>query len=222
MTTPTQLPLIDTSDMIGLHNIFREALSHAPTLVGTTPVDDTTRAELVGSYYDNVLRLLHAHHEGEDELMTPLLAARCEPGEVTDVERIAAQHESMLRDLQVTEECLAVWRRTPAAQQRDHLLAAAAALQTSLTAHLGEEELVILPIAARHLTAAEWAQLPQHGMATFTGDKPWLMMGLVRDQMSPTQAQHMDTSMPAPVAAMWRASGQPTYTSYLTALHTTS
>jgi len=38
----------------------------------TTP----KRAELVGTYYANVLALLHVHHEGEDELLWPRLTER--------------------------------------------------------------------------------------------------------------------------------------------------
>lgn len=37
---------------------------------------DTEQAELVASFHGNVLSLLRAHHEGEDELLTPRLAER--------------------------------------------------------------------------------------------------------------------------------------------------
>jgi hypothetical protein len=60
------LPLADTSDMIGLHRVFRTALDAAPSFVGGVAPGDSTRAETVAMYYEDVLQLLHAHHEGED------------------------------------------------------------------------------------------------------------------------------------------------------------
>lgn len=62
MTEAGALPLADTSDMIGMHRVFRQALAAAPQLVGSTTAGDADRAEVVGTYYDNVLRLLDVHH----------------------------------------------------------------------------------------------------------------------------------------------------------------
>ena len=83
-----QPPLADTSDMARVHQVFREAIAAAPALIGSATARGRERLELVATYYRNVLALLHAHHDGEDELIWPLLIERA-PDEADDVRRIA-------------------------------------------------------------------------------------------------------------------------------------
>lgn len=201
------LPLADTSDMYAIHRVFRNALGRGPDLV-VHAADDPARTELVGSYLDNVLRMLHAHHEGEDELLTPRLETRCAPGEVEDVRRIADQHDAVLGSLSATEQLLATWRAQPTPDTTEALRGALGELHDVLCPHLDEEEQVVLPIAARHIDVAEWGELPGHAMRTFTGDKLWLVLGLVREQMSPAQLADMEAHMPPPLLAMWQTQGE--------------
>ena len=46
-----------------------------------------------------------------------------------------------------------------------------------------QEEDQILPLAAVHITPEEWAELPVHGFMHFRGDKPWLVLGLILEQV---------------------------------------
>lgn len=210
----TTLPLANTRDMIGLHNVFREALAAAPALVGATADGDAGRAEVVGTYYDNVLRLLHAHHEGEDELMTPRLLERCSPEESDVVGRVAAMHADVTAVLSEAEVAVTSWRQSPGEDERNTVLAALAQLTTTLTAHLDDEEHLVLPIAAKYINVAEWGQLPGHAMRTFTGDKLWLVIGLVQEQMPKTVIAEMEANMPPPLAAMWESPGRRMFTDY--------
>src|SRR5690348_12627284 len=92
----------DTRDMIGVHRVFRESLSIAPQLVGSVDETDRARVEAVGSYYANVLAFLHAHHEGEDELIWPKLLERA-PEQADLVRHVAGQHEDVLGALITAE-----------------------------------------------------------------------------------------------------------------------
>lgn len=217
MTGTADLPLADTSDMIGLHRVFREALAAAPRFVGGAEPGDIERAEMVGSYYDNVLRLLDGHHAGEDELVTPKLLERC-PDEAETVARIFAQHRDVHGAISRAHACVATWREHPTAANATELLAALAALDAALTPHLDEEERTVLPLAARCLDVAEWGELPGHGMRTFDGDKLWLIRGLIREQMTPVQRASMDASTPPPVAVMWAETGEAAYTAFIAEL----
>ena len=217
MTTISDLPLADTSDMINLHRVFREALAAAPRLVGGARAGDTDRAEIVGTYYDNVLRLLDSHHTGEDELLTPKLLARC-PDDAETITGIFAQHAAVHGAIDRANTCIGAWRTDPTASNAGELEQALTALDTALKPHLDEEERTVLPLAARCINVAEWGELPAHGMRTFTGDKLWLILGLVRDQMTPTQRADMDAHTPPPLAAMWAETGQAAYTTFLTQL----
>lgn len=210
--------LTDTSDMKGVHQVFRDALAGAPTLVGSVRDGDAARAEHVGSYYLNVLALLHAHHEGEDELLMPKLVERCAPSEVAEVERIAAQHETVLSALGDAEAQVDAWRGAPSPASRDAAVESLGALHGELTEHLDAEERVVLPIAARHITPPEWGELPGHAMRLFSGDKLWLILGLVQEQMSPEQIALMEAHMPPPLLEFWQNTGRGLYGDYVSAL----
>ena len=106
MTTAPESPLCDATAMTRFHVIFRDALDAVPQLVGAAPADDGARAELVGSFYDNVLRLLHAHHEAEDVTIYPQMLERL-PDQVDVINRINAEHEVVLGSLEKAEEAVA-------------------------------------------------------------------------------------------------------------------
>lgn len=214
MSTPGSLPLADTSDMAGLHRVFRQALDNAPRFVGAVGDGEAERAELVGSYYDNVMRLLHGHHEGEDELLTPRLLERC-PTDAALITRIARQHDDVLTSIGTAESQVAAWRADPTAANRDSTTQSLAQLNRVLTPHLDEEELEIVPLASTCINVAEWGEMPEHGMRTFTGDKAWLIMGLVQEQMRPEQIERMQANMPPPVLDFWTAQGQALFNNYV-------
>lgn len=221
MTMTNDLPLADTSEMIGIHRVFRQALAAAPQLVGGVRPGDLDRAEIVGTYYDNVLRLLDSHHTGEDELLTPKLLQRC-PEEAETIAAIFAQHGAVHGAIDQTNTSLQAWRTDPTASNTAELEVVLAALNTALTVHLDQEEVTVLPIAARCINVTEWGELPAHGMRTFTGDKQWLIRGLISDQMTPAQRAEMDAHTPPPVAAMWGESGHACYIDFLAQLHGTA
>lgn len=218
MSELTTAPLADTSDMVGLHRVFRDATADGPRLVGAVAPGDREHAELVATYLDNVLRLLHSHHEGEDALLTPKLVQRCTIEDAAEATRVGQQHETVLSDLEATEARIAAWRAEPGPGTAAELTAALTQLGASLTAHLDEEERVVLPLAARHIDVAEWGELPAHGMAHFTGDKMWLVLGLIQEQMTPEQIALMEQHMPPPVAQSWTTTGRPMFLAFVAQL----
>ena len=217
MAHSTEPPLADTSDMIGLHRIFREALAGAPQYVGAVADDDRERADLVGSYYANVFDLLHSHHEGEDLLLTPRLLAR-RPQHAQAIGRIAGQHVMVLGALDDAAAAVAGWRAVPSGTNRREALTALAALDAELTVHLDEEERDILPVAAECITAPEWGELPAHGMRSFRGDKMWLIVGLVREQMTDEQKAAMEANMPPALLSHWNERGSVLFDAFVSDL----
>lgn len=214
MAAPADLPLADTSDMIQLHRVFREALEAAPHLVGRAPDGDAQRSETVGSYYANVLDLLHGHHEGEDLLLTPRLLERV-PEHAETVTCIGGQHQVVLGAVEAAEAAVGAWRTEPSASNRAAAVGALAALSAALTPHLDEEERDILPIAARCINVAEWGELPAHGMQTFRGDKLFLIIGLVQEQMTVEQRAIMEAHMPPPLLEFWNTAGRAQFDAYV-------
>ena len=208
-------PLADTSDMPAVHRVFRDAVADAPALVGAAPAGDTARSGTVGSYYDNVLRFLEAHHEGEDLLVTPRLLERCRDDEAVVVRRIADQHHDVLTLMPDCNRAVAAWRASADPAAADDAVAAVRALGDLLVPHLDEEESEVLPLASTYLTAPEWGELPGHGMGAFGGDNLWLIVGLIREQFTDQQRQMMLAHMPPPVADAWRSSGEDEFRTFI-------
>ena len=213
--TEAVIPLADTKDMIGVHQVFRDAFGSAVAYIGSADSADTQRVELVGTYYDNVLAFLRVHHAGEDELLTPRLVDRCTPDEIAEVERVAAQHHDVHDAIDHAQRALDEWRAAPDLESATGASIALASLGAALTTHLDDEQETVLPIAARYITMPEWGELPAHGMQHFAGDKIWLIMGLIQEQMTPEQIAQMEMHMPPPVAEFWTRQGRPMYLSFV-------
>jgi len=187
--------------MKAVHQVFRDAFAAAPQLIDGVAAGDRSRAELVGSFYANVLSFLHGHHSGEDELVWPLLTARCGDA-AAEVQRIADQHGALDPAIERAEVLLGGWAATPDPALGAAVVQALTQLREVLVAHLDEEEEVVLPLAAEHLTVEEWGALPAHGMKSFTGDKLWLILGLLRDRMTQEQRDLMLAHMPPPLVVL--------------------
>jgi hemerythrin-like domain-containing protein len=210
----------DTSDMVRVHRVFREGFALAPQLLGAVGSEDSEQIQRIATYYEGLLLFLHVHHEGEDELLWPRLLDRC-PADAEAVNNAAHQHQGVLNDLATAEARLADWKAEPTANTAISLAVALAILGANLAVHLDDEERTILPLVAEYLTVEEWAELPAHGMQTGAQRAPhlmWLVLGLVREQMSVEQRAHMDSVMPPPVREFWTTQGEPMFREFITAL----
>lgn len=217
MTTAPELPLADATAMNRFHRILREALDAAPVLVGSVAADDNDRADLVGSYYANVLNLLHAHHEAEDLTIFPLLVGRL-PEHVDVITRVNAEHDAVLGALEPAEQIVAAWREQPSGAARDAAVEALASLRTILVAHLDHEEAEVVPLIALCINVAEWGEMSAVAFQRFSGDKPWLVIGLVQEQMLPTENATMEANMPPPVHDFWVGSGRAMFQDFVAEL----
>jgi hemerythrin-like domain-containing protein len=197
----------DTSDMLPVHQVFRKALGAAPELLSPGVEADHERVALVCSYYGNILAFLHAHHGGEDELVYPLLLERVPADQRDLVHTIGDEHKPLVVSLDAAEAALQALASDPSDATRRAALDALSTLDDQLTPHLDHEEGEVLAIAAALLSPEEWGALPGHAMAHFTGDKIWLILGLVRENMSDEQRAQMLAHMPPPAVDMWTNMG---------------
>jgi hemerythrin-like domain-containing protein len=200
-------PQTDTSDMVPVHQVFRKALGSAPELLHPGVEGDGDRVALLTSYYANVLSFLESHHGGEDALVYPLLLERV-PAEQRDlVAEVGGEHTPLHASLEAAHAAVAAFAADPDDAHRQAAAESLATLDAELTPHLDHEEDKIVPIAAVYLSPEEWGALPGHGMAHFTGDKIWLILGLIRENMSDEQRAQMLAHMPPPAVDMWTNMG---------------
>lgn len=212
-------PLADTRDMTQVHQVLRNAIGEAPALFGSASAGGPDRVDLVGTYYDNVLSFLGVHHDGEDVVIWPTLCERA-PDHADEIRRIAGQHDDVTSAIRAATAEVIEFRLAPGETTAANAAAAIAALGSALLPHLDEEESFIVPLAAQHIFAPEWGELPGHAMKNFSGDKLWLILGLIREQFRPEQIAMMEQHMPPPVLQMWRDQGQQAFAAFVAELRT--
>jgi len=206
MTEPARRP--DTSDMPAVHKVFRSSLAAAPVLTASAAGNSDRRA-LIANYYTNVLAFLEAHHDGEEELVFPLLIERAPESKIL-LEQSKAQHAEVAGLMGTARDSLGSWE-AKADSDAGEVMRSLQALDGVLSPHLDQEEVEIVPLASEHLTVEEWEALPGHAMAHFQGDKIWLIMGLIRENFTQAQRDMMLEHMPSPARQMWETMGEASF-----------
>ena len=88
----------------------------------------------------------------------------------------------------------------------------------SLLQHLDLEEREILPLAARHVTAAEWNQMGAHGKDAMTPSQLPIMFGLV---LQAAERANMLGNLPLPIRLALRSVGSWQFKRYVRRLRAT-
>lgn len=214
MSEAVVTPRPDVTEMISVHKVFKEAFALAPQLIGSVAPDDTDRAMVVGSYYANILEFLRVHHEGEDILLYPLLLERA-PEQADLIKKINDQHHAVEAGLHMAQARTAAWVASPNPDKGAEMAGSIARLNAELAPHLEQEEIDILPIADKHISAEEWGQLPGHALGNFKGDKVWLAIGLIYEAMTDAQKANMLAHMPPPVLEFWQNVGKGQFETFI-------
>ena len=212
--TETVVYQTETSDMLIPHNMFRSVLRTAPEILREVRDGDSAHAADVYSYFDNVLRFLDAHHGGEDDLVWPLLTKRC-PEAAELLARMENQHQAIHDERERSGVLLDAWVETADAGTAGQVASALAALTSEIEAHFAQEEDEILPLASRNMSQEEWGALPGHAMGHFSGDKIWLILGLILEQMTPEQRAFTLTLLPPPAVEMWTSMGNAAFDDFV-------
>jgi hemerythrin-like domain-containing protein len=213
-TEPTTAPtLTDVHDMVVVHRAFRRELRLLPELVRAVSAGDTTRAAVVADHADLILKGLHLHHTGEDEMLWPTLLDRAAP-EAALVARMEAQHEQVDHHVQRLEPVLDTWRREARPAVGAEAAAALEDLRVALLVHLDEEEREVLPLAARHLSPEEWAAIGEHGLTQMTRAELPIMFGAVLEEATPRETAHLVAKLPLPARLLLRPVLLPKYRRY--------
>ena len=205
----------DVTEMTAVHFVFRDTFSAAPKLIEAIDPNDGDRIELIKNFYANILAFLSVHHGSEDELLYPWLLERAAADQRDTISRVNAQHHEVEDVITVASGALDAWSAGDAAAQ-ERAAAKLAHLGERLSTHLDDEEQLNLPICSELVSAAEWGMLPGHTLASFRGDKVWLILGLIRERFSQEQRDAMDQKMPPPAVEMWTGFGEKAFGELIT------
>jgi iron-sulfur cluster repair protein YtfE (RIC family) len=215
MTNTTNSTLTDVHDMVVVHRAFRREFTAVPRLVRAVRAGDTARAGVVTKHAQLMLDALHLHHTSEDELLWPKLLDRCPP-DAALVLRMEEQHGQVEHHTERLRTSLARWEAEARPAVTEEVASTFEALSEVLLVHLGEEEREILPIAARHVSQAEWNELGQHGIASMTKAQLPLLFGMILEEATPEEAAEMYASVPPPVRLLTKLVFLPMYRRYVT------
>jgi hypothetical protein len=198
--------------MYAIHKALLGALGAAPVYVAEA--GGAERVEVIGSFIENVIEFLHVHHSSEDVLLYPVLEERC-PESRSDLARIDDQHKLLNPPMAAGRSAVAAWRAAPSPDNARAVIDAVGSIEQALRPHLADEEVVVLPIANKWMSPEEWAMLAGHSMMSFHADKPWLMVGLVFEQLDQEQREAKLAVMPPEMQTMWAEQMEPAFNGFI-------
>ena len=191
-----------TDDLYLIHGLFRNAFRHAPLMVSSASQADPGRVSRVAAHLDEVLTVLHGHHQHEDTLWWEAIKERA-PEAREDVERMAQSHQEIEFLIQPLRDQLRRWQQAPEAQEA--LVLMLREFEEKLETHLTDEEQHIKPVAARVLSQAEWDEAQKRGMAETPKERLFFTLGYLR-RGAPTEALRADFwgKLPLPARLIYR------------------
>jgi hemerythrin-like domain-containing protein len=212
--------MADVRDMFMAHTMMRREFALLPRLVRDVVPGDTKRAEVVGAHAELVCHVLHTHHQGEDVSLWPRLRQRASGHVDTIVAEMEAQHLAIEHAHAVIERLLPRWRAT--GQGGDELAVAFETLRDQLVEHMALEEKQILPLAEQYITAAEWAELGEHGMRNTPKKHLPLIFGMVMYEGDPEVVRAVLAEAPLPARLLMPLVGPRLYAAHAKRVHGTS
>ena len=204
-TTPTtDRPWVH--EMVVIHRVFRREFTLLPRLVREVADGDTDRAAPIAEALRLVLDGLHHHHSGEDDILWPALLERAAPSTGL-VETMQAQHGVVDGYAEQAVPLLGAWERTASSSTGTELADVLDRFAAALFEHLDLEEREILPLASRHVTAAEWNQMGEHGKDSMSPSQLPIMFGLVLEDADDEERATMLGNLPLPIRLLLRTIG---------------
>ncbi|MEV4756996.1 hemerythrin domain-containing protein [Micromonospora sp. NPDC049559] len=211
--------MADVRDMYMAHAMLRREFSLLPQLVRSVAPGDANRAEAVAAHADLICHLLHRHHEGEDLLLWPRLHERGGAEAEAIVPTMEMQHAAIEEAHAEVVRLLPGWRAT--GQGGDELAEVFERLYDVLAEHMALEEREILPLAERHVTAAEWKQLGEHGMAGVPKKQLPLGFGMAMYEGDPEVIKALLKEVPLPARLLLPVMAPRLYAAYAKRIHGT-
>ncbi|WP_329128920.1 hemerythrin domain-containing protein [Streptomyces sp. NBC_01476] len=203
--------MADVRDMYMAHTMLRREFRLLPQAVLDVAANDTKRAEVVALHVELVCGVLHLHHEGEDLVLWPLLLERGGEASAAIVPTMEEQHNAIHRAYDEVTGLLPGWRAT--GQGGEELARALEQLLSALVEHLALEEKEILPLAEKHVTAAEWNQLAEHGFAKSSKKTLPLTFGMAMYEADPELIKDLLAQAPPPARLIMPLLGPRLYAS---------
>jgi hypothetical protein len=158
------------------HHLYRRATS----LLADAAETGHATQEVLGELRDFVVAELTYHQESEDGLVWPLLTS-ANPGAAKALGTLSEQHHRLAAALHMLDR-VTIGRT----RDRGSLTAAAQTVRDILHDHLDNEEPILMPLLAVHISDTHWAKLRRQIEASAPTDHKHLKLRLLDEIASPT------------------------------------
>lgn len=201
-------PLIQ--QMVVIHRVFRREFGLLPAMIRGVAAADLERARLVADHAAGLLRFVHIHHSGEDELLWPVLMERVAV-ESDLIMRMEHQHEHVAALLPHAQGQLPAWAAAPSPERGAQLSATFEEIALALGEHLGEEETQILPLVETYLTVQEWERLGEHARGHLSPPDLMASLAAIVEEADAEERRMFTAALPPPVLTMFVEQAEPAY-----------
>lgn len=199
-----------TAAMRRVHRVFLWAYNEAPGLVRSVAEGDRERSAYVGEVLSNFDKLLHVHHEAEDQLMYPKLAARA-PACALHVDEMLAQHAAVAERLTAIGPLREAWTQTGAAGTGEDLAAKYESLSALLKVHLRQEVTEVTPAVEKVVSAKELEEIAGHGVDAFDKKVVLAYLGMILATNPIEEQREFIKDMPLPIRLAYGLVGKRLY-----------
>jgi iron-sulfur cluster repair protein YtfE (RIC family) len=203
----------DMTEMYAVHDGLRHEFAKLPLTVKAVAEGNVDRAAVVGGHVLMMTSMLHAHHEGEDELVWPLLQERS-PEHAELITAMEGQHESMMESVEAAQDQARAWMASPGVLERSALHTTLIKLERELLHHLAMEEQEVVPLISRDLTQEEFAAVGAHSRAALTPEQLAVGLGLILANTSADRGEAILNGMAPEARAGFEQFGRPVYAAY--------
>lgn len=214
--------LTDVRMMAVAHTSFRRELKLAVPAIRGVAEGDRRRLTIVAEHTALWLGFVEHHHQIEDELLWDRLVTRLPETEAPLVSLMQEQHAGVAALLGGTDALLAAWRRSAArsdgAVLADHL----ELLVGRLCEHLDTEEARVLPLMAKFITPAEWAEFTEAGMKSIPRGMMLTGFGMMLYEGDPEAIAQEMAALPAPLRPLLPVLGRQAFRRYARRVHGTT
>jgi hypothetical protein len=199
-----------------LHQLVRRELRLLADLSTWAAADDVPRAAALTRHAGLVGRVLLHHHAVERDRLWPALvreaagtrAAAVLPAALERWTADCARVDRMLRDAGTAGRQWTVAGTPPA---RDAFAAACRALAAAVEVQTAEEERVLLPLVAAHLSPATWAGIARSCGAGLSARERSFVLGLALEDACAADRERLLSGLPRGTRAAWRVVGRGRY-----------
>ena len=179
-----------------IHRAVRRDLDDFARALDSFPADDRERAAALAARFQWFDRLLTHHHEGEEEILWPVL--RTSPPTTEEVGELTDEHERIVAALAAARASFVTFRGSATAADATSAASAVRELNAAATEHFTHEESEIVELCSKADPVALKAAFKKLGRSAGLREGLWFMQW-VSDGASADDRAFLRTVIPPPV-----------------------